>query len=234
MSNWAAKRFWQNATVAPQSDGFAVYLDGKPVRTPGKQAFVVPTEAMAHRVAAEWQAQEDKIDPESMPWTRSANSAIEKVSAARAAVESHLIDYAGTDLLCYRAEKPDSLVLRQANVWDPILDWAAQQFEARLVITSGVMPVTQPEEAITRLAQAMSPMSDFQITGFYDLVTLSGSFVIGLAAIHEFDDASSLWAASRLDESWQIEQWGADDEAAEAAEVKKTAFLHATEFYRNA
>lgn len=234
MSTWAPKRFWQNATVEPAEGGFAVHLDGKSVQTPGKRRLVVPTDAMAQRIAAEWQAQEEKINPESMPWTRSANSAIEKVSAARAGVEDHLIDYAGTDLLCYRAEGPASLVARQAEVWDPIFSWAEKRFDVRLATTSGVMPVRQPDEAIARLAQTMPPMSDFQMTGFYELVTLSGSFLIGLAAIHAFADEGDLWAASRVDEAWQMEQWGADEEAAEAAEVKKSAFLHATAFYRNA
>lgn len=234
MSTWAPKRFWQNATVEPAEEGFAVLLDGKAVRTPGKRALVVPTDAIAQRIAEEWQAQEEKINPESMPWTRSANSAIEKVSAARSGIEDHLIDYAGTDLLCYRAESPASLISRQRAAWDPILEWADQTFGARLTTTSGVMPVAQPEESITRLAQAMPVMSDFQMTGFYDLVALSGSFLIGLAAIHAFKADADLWAASRIDETWQFEQWGADEEAAEAEEVKKMAFLHATEFYRSA
>ena len=233
MSTWAAKRFWDKATVVSQGDGFAIHLDGRPVRTPGKSLLEVPTRSIADRIAAEWDAQEGKIDPESMPWTRSANSAIEKVATTRAGVETHLIDYAGTDLLCYRAERPDSLIARQAGAWDPVLDWADQTFGVRLATTCGVMPVDQPSEAIERLAKTMPSMNDFAMTGFYDLVTLSGSFLIGLAAAHGQDE-SVLWEASRVDEIWQFEQWGADEEAAEAAEIKKNAFLHATEFYRNA
>lgn len=233
MSAWAPKRFWQNASVAETGDRFAVHLDGKPVRTPGKSLLEVPKRAMAERIAAEWEAQEDKIDPESMPWTRSANSAIEKVAVTRKGVEEHLIEYARTDLLCYRAERPDSLISRQSEAWDPILDWADQAFGVRLATTSGVMPVDQPDEAIAKLAESMAPMNDFAMTGFYDLVTLSGSFLIALNAAHG-NDESLLWAASRVDENWQFEQWGADEEAAEAAEIKKKAFLHATEFYRNA
>jgi len=234
MSEWAPKRFWQNATVEREADAFTVHLDGRPVRTPGKRALLVPTETMAHRIAEEWKAQDDKIDPESMPWTRSANSAIEKVAPERAGVEAHLIDYAGTDLVCYRAERPESLISRQASAWDPILAWAEHNFDARLSTTSGVMPVEQPGHAIERLSQTMPQMSDFQMTGFYDLVTLSGSFLIGLAAAHGFAPEHDLWDASRVDEMWQIEQWGADEEASEVAEIKKQAFLHATEFYRSA
>lgn len=234
MSAWAPKRFWQNATVEADGDGFAVHLDGRPVRTPAKNPLVVPNRTLAERIAQEWQAQEGKIDPESMPWTRSANSAIEKVSASRAEIDTYLIDYAGTDLLCYRAAQPEALVTRQTAAWDPILDWAHQTFGARLITTTGVMPVDQSAEAIERLFKAMSPMNDFEMTGFYDLVTLSGSFLIGLAAAYDYRDSALLWEVSRVDETWQIEQWGADEEAAEAAEIKKSAFLHATELYRTA
>ena len=232
MSEWAPKRFWQNATVERDGDAFTVHLDGRPVRTPGKRSLLVPTKTMAQRIAEEWQAQDDKIDPESMPWTRSANSAIEKVANERAGVEAHLIDYAGTDLLCYRAEQPDSLIERQAAMWDPILAWAEQSFAARLDTTSGVMPIEQPADAIERLSQTMPLMSDFQMTGFYDLVTLSGSFLIGLAAARGFASEHDLWDASRVDEMLQIEQWGADEEASEVTEINKQAFLLATEFYR--
>lgn len=234
MSEWAPKRFWQNATVESDGGTFTVHLDGRPVLTPGKRPLLVPTETIAQRIAEEWQAQDDKIDPASMPWTRSANSAIEKVAATRPGVEAHLIDYAGTDLVCYRAERPDTLIERQSAAWDPILAWAEETFGARLATTSGVMPVEQPAEAINRLSKTMPSMSDFEMTGFYDLVTLSGSFLIGLAAAQEFAPTSALWDSSRVDELWQIEQWGADEEAAEVAEIKKHAFLHATEFYRSA
>ena len=214
--------------------GFSVHLDGRPVRTPGKRSLLVPTEAMAKRIAAEWQAQEDKIDPESMPWTRSANSAIEKVSAARTEVEAYLADYAGTDLLCYRAERPEGLIARQAQAWDPIIDWADQKFGVRITTTSGVMPIEQPAAALRELCRKMTPMSDFELTGFYDLVTLSGSYIVGLAAAYEYAPSDDLWDITRIDEAWQIDQWGADEEAAKAAEIKKSAFRHATEFYRAA
>jgi chaperone required for assembly of F1-ATPase len=234
MSEWAPKRFWQNATVENAGDAFTVHLDGRPVRTPGKTLLIVPTEDIAKRIAQEWQAQEDTIDPESMPWTRSANSAIEKVAPERAGVEGHLIDYAGTDLLCYRAEAPDTLIERQVAAWDPILGWSEQTFGVSMATTSGVMPVTQSAQDIERLARTMPPMSDFELTGFYDLVTLSGSFLIGLAAFHQFKAPEALWDDSRVDELWQIEQWGADEEAAEVAEGKRIAFLHATELCRSA
>lgn len=234
MSEWAPKRFWQNATVEAEGEGFAVRLDGRAVKTPGKAALVMPTEEIAINVAAEWQAQEKTIDPRTMPWTRSANSAIDKVAPQRDGVREHLISYAGTDLLCYRAESPDGLVARQSELWDPILDWTEKTFDVRLLVTKGVMPISQSEEALTTLYAAMEEMSDFQITGFYDLVTLSGSFAMALAATHRFQAPAELWNASRADEIWQAEQWGADEEAEEAARIKEEAFLHAASFYHAA
>lgn len=232
MSEWAMKRFWAEVSVEREGADFAIKLDGRTVKTPAKRTLKVPSEAMAKHIAREWEAQQEKVDPRSMPWTRSANAAIDKVAVQRAGVRDHLADYAGSDLLCYRAEGPDSLVRRQQTAWDPILDWVSTRFDVRLVTTAGVMPVDQPPDSVARLAGAMEQMSDIQLTGFYDLVTLSGSFSIALATAHQFQSSPKLWAASRVDEEWQIEQWGKDEEASEAAELKKQAFLHATEVYR--
>lgn len=232
MSEWAMRRFWTEVSFEPEENGFAVKLDGRPVKTPAKAALLVPTEAMAERIAEEWDAQKEVVDPAGMPWTRSANAAIDKVSVQRSEVEEHLASYAGSDLLCYRAEGPDSLVARQQETWDPVLDWLSTRFDVRLAVAAGVMPVEQSADDIARLARAMTPMSDFQLTGFYDLVTLSGSFGLALATVHDVQPAADLWAASRLDEVWQIEQWGDDEEAAEVAALKEQAFLHATEVFR--
>ena len=146
-------------------------------------------------------------------------------------VIAHLGGYAGSDLLCYRAEGPDSLVARQAKAWDSLLGWAKNTFGSQLAVTHGVMPIEQDPRHLAALGAAMKPMSHFQLTGFHDLVTLSGSFVIGLAAAMDHLPATVLWDLSRLDEDWQIEQWGEDEEASEHAALKKAAFLHAREVY---
>lgn len=231
MSEWAMKRFWSDTSVQAEDGGFAIKLDGRGVKTPAKRSLVVPSEAMAQKIAAEWEAQVDEVRPETMPWTRSANAAIDKVADQRAEVEAHLADYAGSDLLCYRADGPEGLIARQRTSWDPLLDWLADRYDVRLLTTTGVMPVEQSKDAIERLARTMAPMSDMQLTGFYDLVTLSGSFTLALACAQALQTPPKLWAASRLDEEWQIEQWGADEEASEVAELKKQAFLHASEVY---
>lgn len=231
MSGWAVKRFWKEATIAPQDGGFGILLDGRPVRTPAKRPLIVPGEAMARAIAAEWDAQEGKVDPSAMPWTRSANAAIDKVAMQRAEVEAHLASYAGTDLICYRASDPEELRLRQGAGWDPVLDWLAARFDVRLEVTSGVMPVAQDAAAIARLGRVMAPMNDFALTGFHDLVTISGSYSLALAVAKAERAAAEAWALSRIDEDWQIEQWGADEEAAEMAELKRRAFLHAADFF---
>lgn len=234
MSEWSPRRFYKTATVQPEGDGFSVRLDDRPIRTPGKRPLILPTEVMARRVADEWLAQEARIDPRTMPWTRSANSALDKVAPQRAEVMAHLIGYAGTDLVCYRAEGPPSLTERQRAGWDPILDWVTQRYDVRLRVTVGVMPVEQDGDVLPRLFRTMDPMSDFHLMGFHELVTLSGSFVLALAAIESLQTAGDLWEISRIDEVWQAEQWGEDEEAAEAAGIKRASFMHGFEFFRSA
>lgn len=232
MSEWGPKRFWSTVSVEACPEGFSVRLDDCPVRTPAKRALVLPTQAIAGRVAAEWDAQEEQVDPATMPWTRSANAAIDKVATRRREVMDHLAGYAGTDLLSYRAAGPVELVLRQQETWDPLLDWLASRHGVRFEVTRGVMPVEQDPACVSRLAQGMESMSSFQLTGFQELVTLSGSFVIALAVADGAFPVQDLWSASRLDESWQAEQWGEDVEAAEESVRKMRAFLHAAELFR--
>lgn len=234
MSEWAMKRFWRAASVHTCDGGYQIKLDSRTVRTPAKAELIVPTREIAQLVAAEWDAQEERVDPVSMPWTRSSNAAIDKVATQRAEVEAHLAEYAGTDLLCYRAEQPEALAERQREAWDPLLDWARTVFGAGLDVTAGVMPIGQVPDALSCLTEQMRPMSDFQITAFHDLVSLSGSFVLALAVTEGRTPAETAWDTSRIDEKWQIEQWGHDEESAEHAEIKQSAFLHAARFYQAA
>lgn len=234
MSDWAPKRFWKTVEVEAVDGGFTVTLDGRNVRTPGKALLTVPTEAMARQIAEEWEAQTEKVDPRTMPWTRSANSAIDKLSVQRREVEDHLIGYAETDLVCYRAETPQELFERQSQGWDPILDNIEKTFGVRLATTSGVMPVAQSRESLDVLRNVMSEMSDFAITGFHDIVTLSGSYLIAASVTLKAIEPQAAWQLSRIDEDWQIEQWGRDEEADAQAETKRAAFIHATSFFHYA
>lgn len=232
MSEWKAKRFWTKTEAAEVAGGFTVHLDGRPIKTPGKSPLVLPTRAMAQAMAAEWEAQEGQIDPLSMPVTRSANSAVDKVVPQRMAVAEMLAEYGETDLLCYRAESPLELITRQSQGWDPVLTWCAETFSAQMTPVSGVMYAPQPETSLEALRAQVRFMDAFSLTGFHDLVTLPGSFVLGLAAIHGYATPEELWELSRLDERYQQEQWGTDEEAEEAAQLKQAAFVHALDFYR--
>ncbi|SNX68512.1 chaperone required for assembly of F1-ATPase [Cereibacter ovatus] len=231
MAGWTAKRFWQQAVVVPEGAGFRVTLDGRPVRTPAKTPLILPSRPLAEAIAAEWQAQDGTVRPETMPFTRSANSALDKVAVQFDEVAEMLAAYGETDLLCYRAAAPAALTQRQADAWDPLLDWAARALSAPLHATVGVIPQAQPGESLSRLAARVHALSPFQLAAFHDLVAISGSLVIALAVIDGRLTAEDGWAVSRVDESWQSEQWGEDDEAAEVEACRREAFLHAARFF---
>lgn len=230
MSEWAAKRFWAEARVTEAEGRFGVALDGRAVRTPAKAPLQMPTKAMAEAVAAEWDAQDGTIDPMSMPVTRSANAAVDKVGALRAEVIEMIAAYAEADMLCYRAERPESLVARQAEAWDPYIAWAREALGLNLQTTAGLIHVDQPAGTLQRASDLLAQESDFALAALHDLVSLSGSFVLGLAVARGRAGAKEIWPVSRLDELWQAEQWGADEEAESLAATKAEAFAHAERF----
>ncbi|WP_424985967.1 ATP12 family chaperone protein [Microbulbifer sp. S227A] len=230
MSANKQKRFWTTTTIVTEADGFGVALDQRRIKTPAKAALLLPTRVMAEAVAAEWESQQEVIDPLSMPVTRSANAAIDKVRHQHSEVADMLAAYGDTDLLCYRADAPAELVARQSEHWDPLLDWAHDSLGARLIPCSGVIHQPQPEDALARLRERVHRMSDFELAAFHDLVSLSGSLILGFAAAAGLREADDIWQLSRLDETWQEEQWGVDDEARQQAEIKRRAFLHAKRF----
>ncbi|GFE65143.1 ATP12 family chaperone protein [Litoreibacter roseus] len=231
MADWAAKRFWKKSDVVDVDGGFGIVLDDRPLRTPAKSSLVLPTRDMATEVAREWDAQDGKIEPLTMPFTRSANAAVDKVATQHAEVVDLLAAYGDADLICYRADGPEGLVHRQAEHWDPLVDWAATDLKAPLCVQLGVMHEPQAPDSLARLRTQVAALDAFQLTAFHDLVSLSGSLVIGLAAIKGFETPEQLWTISRIDEDWQIEQWGEDEEASELAETKRNSFLHAHRFY---
>lgn len=231
MSEWKAKRFWKTAKVAETEQGFTVHLDGRTVKTPAKAPLVVPTRAMADAIAQEWDAQEGDIAPYTMPVTRAANAAIDKVTHQHAEVAQMIAGYGDTDLICYRADSPAELVARQAEAWDPLLDWAADILDARLKPVTGIMYSPQDPKALAALAQRVHQMDAYSLTAFHDLVGMSGSLIIGFAALHDLHDIQALWRLSRIDEIWQAELWGVDEEAQEQAAKKESEFLAAKIFY---
>lgn len=231
MAEWAPKVFWTEACVADEGAGFGIRLDGRPVRTPAKQPLTLPTRALAEAVAAEWSAQDKTVDPATMPATRAANAAIDKVTPQRAEVAQLIAAYGETDLLCYRAAaSQQALAERQGAAWDSLLDWAAGTLGARLLPVSGVMPVPQDPGALAALTGHVARRDPFALTALSDLVGLSGSLVLGLAVDMGQVPPEAAWDIAHIDETFQAEQWGEDEDAAVAAAVKRQAFLDAHRF----
>ena len=208
------KRFYGTATAEPGEDGWRVMLDGRPLRTPARGVLVLPREALARAVAAEWQAQGEQIDTQGMRLTRLATTVVDLMPARRDDAIEEATGYAATDLLCYRAASPASLAARQAAAWQPWLDWAERRFDARLAVASGVMPATQEEVALHSLRAAVDRLDDWRLVGLHAATTATGSLVLGLAMEAGDLDAEAAFAASVLDETFEIEQWGEDPEQA--------------------
>ncbi|MEP2030486.1 MAG: ATP12 family protein [Paracoccaceae bacterium] len=231
MSEWAQKRFWSSADAIDTRNGFTVHLDGRAIKTPAKAALVVPTRALAMAIAAEWNDQGDKIDPRTMPATRTANAAIDKVKPQFSEVAEMVAAYGDTDLLCYRATEPQELVARQKAAWDPFLRWAQTDLGVTLSPIPGLLHRPQSPEALAELGRLTFALSDFELAAFHDLVGISGSLILGFAATVNRWTGTALFEISQLDEIWQQEQWGSDEDAVAATKVKLTAFLDAKRFY---
>ena len=208
------KRFYQAATVGEREGAFALLLDGKPARTPAKHALALPSRAFAEAVAAEWAAQGEFIDPATMPLTRLVQVAIDRVAGEAAAVAAEIVQYAGTDLLLYRAAEPEGLVAAQTEHWDPVLAWAETALRAKFVRAEGVRHVAQPEAAIAAVrAEIARYAPPFQLGALASLTNLSGSALLALALGRGRLDPDAAWAAAHVDEDWNIKKWGADAEA---------------------
>jgi chaperone required for assembly of F1-ATPase len=207
------KRFYTRAGVVESPDGFAITLDDKPVRTPSGRALVAPTPDIAAAMAAEWDAQQDNIDPLTMPLTRFANSVADAVAGRVAAVADDIARYFETDLLFYRAGHPAALVAREAALWDIPLFWAADTLGAHFILAEGIVHVRQPDQAI-KAARAALPDDPWSIAALHVVTTLTGSALLGLALMRGVLDADQVWASAHVDEDWNIEQWGVDEEVA--------------------
>jgi chaperone required for assembly of F1-ATPase len=196
-----------------EPDGFRILLDGKPVRTPAKALLVVPTQALAEAVAAEWRAQGERIDPATMPMTRLVNSAIDAVRGREAQVRADIAKYAASDLLCYRASEPEGLERQQAEHWDPVLAWCREALGAPFVVAKGIMPVAQTAAATAAVARALADYDAFALCALHVMTTLMGSVLLALGHARNRLDVAAAWAAAHVDEDWQISQWGEDAEA---------------------
>ena len=207
------KRFYSDAGVVASPDGFAITLDGKPIRTPSGRALVAPTMGIAEAIAAEWQAQTETINPLAMPLTRFANSVVDAVVDRVETVAADIAKYLESDLLFYRAGHPDGLVAREAALWDPVLFWAAQALGAHFILAEGIVHVRQPEQAVAA-ARAGLPADPWPIAALHVITTSTGSALLALALLRGVLDPDQVWTAAHADEDWNIEHWGIDEEVA--------------------
>ena len=220
------KRFWKEA----RAENGAVLLDGKPVRTPKRNALALPTRALADAIAAEWSAVGEELDPRTLPLTGLANAAIDRVAPDLAAFAAGLAAYCESDLLCYRADSPPDLVARQAALWDPPLEWARDRYDVHFEIVTGVMHHPQPEATVERLGAAITARPAFELAPLSPIVTITGSLVLALALAERAMAPDAVWAAANLDEDWQAEQWGEDELAVKARETRRRDFEAAAQF----
>ena len=224
------KRFWKDVSVEQEGKGWGVRLDGRPVKTPARAALALPTRELAEAIAGEWRSVGETIDPRAMPLTGLANAAIDRIAPEAEAFAKGLANYAEADLACYRAEGPGPLVERQQEAWDSLLGWARRRYDLDFATTLGVMHVDQPPATVDRLNQAVAALDPFQVAGLSPLVRVGGSLVAGLAVLEKALEPEKAWNAVSIDESWQLEQWGADSEAEAALENRRRDFLAAARF----
>lgn len=218
------KRFYKIVAVTGETPPYGIALDGRPVRTPMKALLTLPSRGLAEAIAAEWTAQGEVIDPFSMPLTRLANTAIDRVAPDRARIIAEIAQMAGHDLVCYRAETPEGLRERQAAAWDPIVDWAMEQLDAPFAVTSGVVHVDQPVMVRSALSRWLDSQSDWALTAIHNMATLTNSALVAAHCAVRPGDAAIDWARAHVDEDWQIAHWGQDAEARDRRERRKGEF----------
>jgi chaperone required for assembly of F1-ATPase len=221
VANAEVKRFWKTVTV----ENGTILLDSRLVKTPGRMTLRLPTPQLTDAVADEWREVGDAIKPQDMPLTGLANAAVERAPAAET-----LAVYGETDLLCYRAENPPELAAREAEVWDPLLDWARARFNIAFTVTTGIVHKAQPPETVRRLANAVAAYDDFHRTALSSLVTIGGSLVVALMLAEGAITPDAAFDACHLDELWQAELWGEDWMATDARALRRADFNNAARF----
>lgn len=226
------KRFYKKVAATDGEKGFALALDGRPVKTPAKNLLEVPTRALAQAMAKEWRAQGDKVDPASMPLNRLANTAIDRTTGKKDHVVDEVMGFARFDQLCYRADDPDELITLEARVWDPYLEWLLNAYQIKLEATTGIGTKEQDPRALKSLKDMVAGHDAFALTALHNATTLTGSLILALGLEKGFRKAPEVWRDAHADEDYQISRWGQDDEAKKIREEKKKMWLAVDQFFR--
>lgn len=228
------KRFYKEVTVPADN---TIRLDGRIIKTPGRRTLALPTKALAEAIAEEWRGQGAHVDPATMPLTKLANTAIDRVGPDRARIIpdrariiAEIVEFAGTDLVCYRAEGPAGLVDSESRHWDPVIAWALKSLDATLVVTAGVVHRKQPDQALNAMQNYISALDPFTLTALHNMMTLTGSALLAAMTLARGITPESAWAAAHVDGDFQIEQWGADEEAAQRRQRRQDEFMACARF----
>ncbi len=224
------KRFYKLAEAGPLENGYTILLDGRAIKTPAKQEFVVPSEKIAKEIANEWDAQIETVEPTTMPFMQYVATAIDRVTPQRETIIEDLSSYGGTDLVCYRATYPQKLIDKQSAAWDPLLKWLLETHGVSLKTTTGVAHVKQSEDALAMMKAILVDQSDFRLAAIHEIVTLTGSLVVTLAVMAKHINAQQAFEISELDETHTIEEWGEDAEAVTRRKNNKNSLAAATRF----
>jgi chaperone required for assembly of F1-ATPase len=211
------KRFYRDVATAPMDAGFTVLLDGRPVRTPGRNMLVLPSQALAEAIAAEWRGQGEEVIATTMPLLRLANTVVDGVFNNRAEVTEAVLRFGRSDLLCYRAHQPPELASRQCAGWDPLLDWVRQRHGAHMRVAEGLTPVEQSDDALLALREAIQAQGPFALGALHVIASITGSAVLALALAEGIISGACAFDLSRIDETYQAEKWGADTQAGKRA-----------------
>ncbi len=223
-------RIFKEVTVDRVGDAYVILLDGRAIKTPAKSPLLLPTRELAEAIAEEWDRQDAKIDPSSMPFMQAAATAIDRVTPQREKVVQDIVAYGGTDLVCYRAKYPESLVAKQSAAWDPLLEWIESRHQVSLKTTNSIAHITQSEEALTKMAQIVGAQKDMTLPPLYNITALCGSLVVALAVLDGHINADEAFEISELDETHVMELWGADAEAMERRKNNKESLAASRRF----
>lgn len=218
------KRFYERVSVELKDGDYAVLLDGRSIKTPGRNALVFKKEMIAEGVAAEWELQDKEIDPGTMPLTRIAHSAIDAVDDKFSDVADEITRYAGNDHLCYRAESPAELVSRQKAQWDPVVQWAEELLGGSFALSEGIMHVAQDEAVTSAYREQLNKYDALELASIHTVTSITGSALLALALAAQAFDDETVWSAAHVDEDWNIELWGQDEEAARIRRFKYEEF----------